>query len=288
MNEPFSYTESHRRYVEARRADPRSNEELIQTALAAEDDEAYWEATAVLWYRPHNQVRAISQLLLGGDNVKERILGAHVLGQGGSRERMPADESLPLLLALLEVEQDGEVLGAIGYALGQIGDLRAIAPLTPLKNHPDAHVRYGVVQGLLGHNDDRAIATLTELSADPDVDVRNWATFGLVLVEEVDTPTIRAALWDRVTDENDEVRAEALEGLALREDRGVVEPLVRELAAVEDEMWPPLYRAAVAAGKRLGDPRLHGALVQLRSFRGGDVDEELEEAIKNSEPAAVE
>jgi HEAT repeat protein len=201
---------------------------------------------------------------------------------------MPPAESLAVLLPLLKVEHDAEVLGAIGYALGQIGDPGPIEPLIRLKDHPAAEVRYGVVQGLLGHYDDRAVAILMELSADADVKVRNWATFGLGLVEEVDTPAIRAALWARVADENDEVRAEALDGLALRGDRGIVEPLVQEIAAVEDEMWPPLYRAAVEAGTRLGDPRLYETLVRLRTFATtSKIDEELEEAIKNCTPVSA-
>lgn len=285
MTAPSSHREAHRRHVENRQADPRSNEELIQTALTTEDNEAYWDATAVLWYRPHDQVLDISRRLLTSGEAKERVLGAHILS---SAESIPPDESLALLLPLLEVDQDAEVLGAIGFALGQIGDPRAIAPLSQLKDHLDAEVRYGVVQGLLSHEDDQAVAILTELSADPDVKVRNWTTFGLGLVEEVDTPAIRAALWARITDENDEVRAEALEGLALRSDQRIVEPLVQELAGVEDEVWPPLYRAAVEAGTRLGDPRLYDALVRLRTFVvSGEIDEELEAAIKNCEPASA-
>lgn len=283
MNDPLPHSDFHRSYVKAQQTDPRSNEELIQTALTAKDDEAYWEATAVLWYRPQDQVLEMTRRLFASGAARERALGAHILS---AAESMPPDESLALLLPLLEIDQDAEVLGAIGFALGQIGDRRAIAPLIRLKDHPDAEVRYGVVLGLLPHPDDQAVAILTELSADPDVGVRNWATFGLGLCEDVDTPAIRAALWGRVTDENDEVRAEALEGLALRGDQDIVEPLVQELAGVEDEMWPPLYRAAMEAGTRLGDPRLHEMLVKLRAFtNANEVDEELEAAIKNCEPA---
>ncbi len=283
MNEPIPHSDFHHSYVEAQRADPRPNAELIQMALSAKDDEAYWAAVAVLWYRPQDQVIAMSQRLLASSAARERALGAHILS---SAESMSPDESLALLLPVLEVDQDAEVLGAIGFALGQIGDPRAIAPLIQLKDHPNAQARYGVVLGLLPHPDDQAVAILTELSADPDVKVRNWATFGLGLREDIDTPAIRAALWARVTDENDEVRAEALEGLALRNDPNIVEPLLQELASVEEEMWPPLYRAALEAGTRLGDARLYDALVRLRTFVAADeIDEELEAAIKNSTPA---
>jgi HEAT repeat protein len=86
---------------------------------------------------------------------------------------------LAVLLSVLEREADSDVLHAVGIALGHLGDPRAVEPLVRFKNHPSSDVRYGVVFGLLSHEDELAIRTLIELSSDVYYHVRDWATFGL-------------------------------------------------------------------------------------------------------------
>src|SRR5205814_7161779 len=128
-------------------------------------------------------------------------------------------------LELLETDQDVQVLSAACIALGHLHDPRAVEPLVRLKDHPSEDVRYGVVFGLSGQHDDLAIATLIELSADQDSDVRDWATFelGTILdIDGVDTPPLREALPARLSDPDDDTRAEALAGLARRKDERVL------------------------------------------------------------------
>jgi hypothetical protein len=73
---------------------------------------------------------------------------------------------------------------------------------------------------------------MIRLMEDPDPEVRNWATFGLGFLMDVDTVAVRAALWARTGDDDGEVRAEGVRGLARRHDRRAV-PL---LAALLDEV----------------------------------------------------
>jgi len=66
-----------------------------------------------------------------------------------------------------------------------------------------------------------------------DTDTRNWATFALGSLSEEDSPAIRDALAARLSDADDEVRGEAMLGLARRVDERVVQPLQRELSGRE-------------------------------------------------------
>jgi HEAT repeat protein len=162
------------------------------------------------------------------------------------------------ILGLLAGEQSPPVLHSIGVALGHIGDPRAVSALLPLKDHPDSGVRFGVVLGLSPHSEPSAIDGLIKLSSDSDEDVRNWATFGLGSMTAVDTPALREALVARLGDGNDEIRGEALDGLAQRKDQRVLEPLRHELTA------RPVGILAVEAAGSLGDPSLLPLLLQLR------------------------
>ncbi|MEH2147231.1 hypothetical protein [Nostoc sp.] len=147
-----------------------------------------------------------------------------------------------------------------------------------LKSHPSPSVRYGVVFGLLGYEDELAISTLIELSSDRDGDVRNWATFGLGSQIETDTTAIREALYQRFinenTDENYEIYAEALVGLAKRKDSRILTRLIEEL--LSDYVGV----LAVEAAEEFADSRLYPALMQLQQ-RWTENNDLLESAINN-------
>jgi HEAT repeat protein len=88
----------------------------------------------------------------------------------------------------------------------------------------------GVVQGLLGQEDELAIRTLILLSQDADGRVRDWATFGLAQLD-ADTEAIREALAARLADPDASTRLEACEGLLKRRDVRLVAALAEALAA---------------------------------------------------------
>ncbi len=69
---------------------------------------------------------------------------------------------------------------------------------------------------------------------DVDDEVRNWATFGLGTQSVEDSPQIREALRNRLTDTFSDVRDEATWGLALRKDPIGVRMLLDRL---ESEAW---------------------------------------------------
>jgi hypothetical protein len=79
------------------------------------------------------------------------------------------------------------------------------------------------------------------MTRDTDVSNRDWATM-LLSSEEADTPAIRAALLSCALDENHDVRAEALVGIAKR-DPELALPLVLK-ALSGDWVSIPLFEAA--------------------------------------------
>jgi len=122
-----------------------------------------------------------------------------------------------------------------------------------------------------------------ELSIDPDTGGRDWAMFGLGSQVEADTLAIRENLVARLNDENENVRGEAMVGLARRHNRRMVEPLLTDLEAG----W--FGSLSTEAAAEIGDPRLYPALVRLRKEWEGDKDDwhyrGLEIAIEKCRPA---
>ncbi|NNB99337.1 hypothetical protein HI113_36165 [Corallococcus exiguus] len=244
----------------------RSVPELIALALQGdEEDETAWEAIRDLRDRGGDEVFEAAVRLLHSASSRERGRGTDILAQLGGRKRSDAliTKCADEVLSALATEQDASVLDSMATALGHLRDARAVPALLPLKNHPDENVRMGVVMGTMPHRDPVAIQTLIELSRDSDEDVRNWATFSLgSQAEEVDTPELRDALFDRLTETDLELRGEALVGLALRKDPRVLEPLRRELEGSE------VIVLAVEAAQALEDLSLLPLLHRLRDPPG--------------------
>ena len=125
----------------------------------------------------------------------------------------------------------------------------------------------------MGHEDVQAIEALIELTRDPEAHVREWATFALGTQVEVDTPDLRDALMERVADNDDDTRCEALVGLARRGDRRVLPALQSSLSS------DSVCSMEVEAAALIGDPLLLKELVALREW--WDVDKALlDEAIR--------
>ncbi|HAA29453.1 MAG TPA: hypothetical protein DCE56_19350 [Cyanobacteria bacterium UBA8553] len=246
--------------------DSRTTEELIKFALTEEDEGAVWETVEILQFRGNSEVFEAAQKLCESNSPKERQLGVDLLGQLGIPDKTFPDESLAILLKLLDIEKDSNVLYSIGIALGHIQDSRAIPPLAKFKNHPNSDVRFGVVIGISCQENELAISTLLELSSDEDEEVRNWATFGLGSQIEADTVEIREALFQRLVEEDHEIRGEALVGLARRRDERVIEPLIKELSS------DSVGVLAVEAAQEIGDARLYSALMQLKEWWNLDKD----------------
>jgi len=165
------------------------------------------------------------------------------------------------------------VIDALGLAWCEEASLAVI----PFANHPEASVRLASVQALPGGVEsaeavDLVVAALLPRCSDDDDDVRDWATFGIGVQLDRDTPEIRSVLKERVSDPNEDVRLEAICGLAKRRD-SVAVPLVLEILQEDWVPWP-----FIEAARDLADPRLVDALEELLTRWDGNLDD-LREAL---------
>ena len=195
----------------------------------------YWAHVRVLHFRSGREVFDMSVELCSSQDPISRAVGADVLAQLGVRDGVAAfpfaDESEGRLVALLTDTKPVVAASAL-YALGHLGRGEP-SELAGLAKHASEDVRCALAHALGGRPDAVSIAALIELCGDMDTDTRNWATFALGSLPEEDSPAIRDALAARLSDADDEVRGEAILGLARRVDERVVQPLQRELSGRE-------------------------------------------------------
>ncbi len=251
-----------------------STQQIIELALNEKDEDARWNLVGILHRRGNEEVFKVAVNLCESSIPKQITLGADILGQLGTPEFPFKNDSLALLLKIVDEVEDIDALQSITIALGRMEDEKAIAKLLELKNHENEDIRSAVVYGLLTVNQDEAIKALIELSADTDEDVRNWATFGLGSQIETDTKEIRDALFQRLNEKDHEIRGEALVGLAIRKDERVIIPLLKELSRKSISVL------SVEAAAEIGDERLCESLLKIEDW--WDVNKELlETAIKN-------
>jgi hypothetical protein len=263
------------------RNDPRSTDELLGLALtkdADRDNDDYWHPIAVLQHRLPQIIERIQTLSISSDD-KSRDTSATILGQGWVRAKLGSDHCAEILLQMLAKEKSTSVLASIIFALGHLNDSRAVDQLIGLSSHADARVRYAVVSSLCGHDDSRSIKAMIACSSDQDRDVRNWATFGLGSQIDADSPTIREALVARLNEEDDEIRGEALVGLARRGDTHVAAALLNELNTLDADVlrdWILITEAAdqiVTHAKSSGSKEWQPVLVKLAELGIGKHDE---------------
>ena len=263
------------------RNDPRSTDDLLDLALtkdADRDNDDYWHPIAALQHRLAQVIERIQILSKNGDD-KSRDTAATILGQGWVGAKVASDHCAEILLQMLAKEQSNLVLSSIIFALGHLHDPRAVEPLVGLRRHSDARVRYAVVSSLCGHDDTLSIEAMIACSSDPDRDVRNWATFGLGSQIDVDSPTIREALVARLKEEDDEIRGEALVGLARRGDIRAAATLLNELNTLEADVlrdWILITEASeevVNHAKASGSKEWQPVLAKLAALSIGNQDD---------------
>ncbi|AFE07100.1 hypothetical protein COCOR_06746 [Corallococcus coralloides DSM 2259] len=236
----------------------------LELALLELKEERNWAAYEALRKRDREEVFKAAVQLLRSSSARERALGADLLVQATGYDEEARLErgarSADVLLAALPTEQDASVLRAMGHTLGYIADARAVPALRALKDHLDSRVRLGVASGLSQHQDPVALQTLIELSRDGHASVREEAISALSLKDEdaVDSPELREAFLDRLSDEVTDIRTDSLIGLARRKDPRVREPLRRELER------RPVAIEAIEAARYLEDVSFLPLLLAVR------------------------
>lgn len=202
---------------------------LFAMAYETESEDDYWQIIAEIHKRGTCCEFDLAKILANSNDAVKREIGADILGQlGWSKNNSFHTESVSLLIELLS-DNNEDVIVSAGFSLGHRNDARAIPSLLKLVRHANPKIRYGVVSALSGLENNKAIESLIILSHDKDLDVRNWATFGLGSQCETDTTELRAALLERTTDNESEIRGEALVGLARRKDLRIQRAVLEEL-----------------------------------------------------------
>lgn len=171
-------------------------------------------------------------------DARRRAAAGDVLA--GIAELGPTDdkglaEAMRPIVEVLLVDGDADVQVAAIRAFG----LLCHSPRTDDENSrllgfataENEEVRWGILGAILHAREPTDIALLIRLSSDQSTRIRDWATCSLGTLCGMDSPQIRDALVARLSDEDADTRAEAMRGLALREDRRAVEAIAREIAA---------------------------------------------------------
>lgn len=247
-----------------------SVEHLFAVVLREEDEDARWMAIQELHALGTREVYERALELSRSGRVPERVRGAEILGQ----LHMWAAEATPALLGMLDDEDDSVIEAAI-HALGQRQDPDTVESLARIAQHEAPNVRWAVATALEDLiADERVEKVLLSLMRDADTSVRDRATFAVGSLSDHDTPRIRAALVERLNDDDSSVANEAALGLARRRDaRAIpylaiaVESADGELEEAVDEITSPdMLQDLLKARDSLGDVSgLHQLIKRCRA-----------------------
>ena len=198
------------------------------------DDEEPWDAVRALRRMGTRLTFVRAAEWCQSDDPLRRARGANVLAQLGKtvehRTNNFPEESYGAVVCLVEKETDPLPLLAGIHALGHLDNPEAVPLISRFHTHTNEDVRFAVACALGNYpNDPLSMSTLLQLMQDTDADVRDWATFGLGVQGICDSDEIRDALVRRLTDENTDVREEAMVGLAQRRDERVIPAILESL-----------------------------------------------------------
>lgn len=234
-----------------------SVDELFAIVVRDQDEDARWSAIQELHAIGTREVFDRASRLARSHDEVERIRGAEVLGQ----LHMWADDALEILTAMLSDPSEFVIEAAI-HALGQRQDARTIEPLGLAARHEAPNVRWAVATALEDLiADERAEKVLLALMRDDDTSVRDRATFAVGSLSDHDTPRIRAALAERLRDDDAAVANEAALGLARRRDAraipylavAVSRPDIELEEAVDEITSPDMLPDLLKARDSMGD-----------------------------------
>lgn len=238
-------------------------DDLFASTLKGDyDDDAPWQAVHALRKLGTRDVFDVAAAWCKSDDPLIRARGVDVLAQLGKTADHPVnsfpEDASAIISELVKREKDLRPLESAISALGHLDNPAAVPVIAAFHGHPSSDIRFSVACSLGSFpNDDLSVETLLLLMEDSDEDVRDWATFGLGVQGDQDSPKIREALYRRLSDANEDVREEAMVGLGKRKDQRVLPSLFAAVNGPEIKV-----RVAEAASLMLGmeaDPEEWGA-----------------------------
>lgn len=243
--------------------DPGTTAKLFELAVSTEDQEEFDNTVEILQHRCGKEVTDSARFLCHSEMAHERAVGAYVLSRN-SKECVRSGETsidqVPDMIAFLSNmlgDGDSEVLEAVLLGLGTLDPswgymgaetggkdtqisrslVKSIPGILRLADHDEACVRQAVAHALsslgtsampqrLRHSMESALVKFT---TDENVDVRKEAVLSLTSVDQW-PPEVRQALYNRLDDEDEDIRALVLDALAERREPGTVDLLIREIS----------------------------------------------------------
>jgi HEAT repeat protein len=207
---------------------------FVETLRGDYEDDAPWEAVRKLRQLGTREVFDAATQWCSSEDPLMRARAIDVLAQLGKTVEHPInsfpDESYSVVTNLLRGERELRPLNSAIAALGHLHDGRAVPLIAQFRSHPNAETRFAVACALGSFpNETLSVEMLLALVADTDAGVRDWATFGLGVLGDCDSAEIREALVQRLGDPDEDVREEAMVGLAKRRDSRVLTTLLRAL-----------------------------------------------------------
>lgn len=202
------------------------------------DSDDLWQVISELHQRDDKAIFLAAKNWVQNSSACLRALGADIIGQLGctSTPAVPYGvESLPILIRLSSDREVRVRVSAI-HALGHHASHGYIWPTSAIAEHANdgcEDIRHAVAVALGGSPCNRcaqAVEIMCFLCEDDVTSVRNWATFGLGVLSEVDTPQVRDVLVRRLEDSDDEIQGEAAVGLAGRRDPRVIDYLQKAVS----------------------------------------------------------
>jgi HEAT repeat protein len=215
------------------------SELFAQTLDGNYDDDAPWDAVSVLRLMGTPEVFQMAVEFCKSDNPLKRARAIDVLGQlgrSGKGEGLYFDERVEIVLSHLSDKAE-RVVESAAWSLSHMRGEKAVNGLLSVRQSTNAHVRHAVAAGLLGETSPEAVEALIALMRDVDDDVRDYATWSLgsepINGTPVDSPAIRQAFRERLTDTFEDARLEAIWGLAIRKDPDGLKILLERVEADE-------------------------------------------------------
>ena len=236
-------------------------ERLRDAASGADDPEALHKGLSAIAEADPASGFEVAALWCESADPAEREIAAmlldHLMWRLEEEARIHASRLLKPLLA-------DPAEGVVEAALCALGHHDFYDPLLSddiaLWRHPADPVRSSFA-AMIGCAPDqpRVERVLIELSHDPVANIRDWATFGLAVQSDSAAPEVLSALRARLDDDDIDVRAEALCGLAKRQQEAILPRLIDVLRG--DVVTVPLVEAA----EFLAKPELLPALREAAS-----------------------
>lgn len=192
--------------------------------LSAVFSEFYSVVRYLLQYHGGREAFEKALVLLESVDADERVLGAEILMRKTGKES--PGRSQEVLLKRLAIETDSVVLEVLACCVMHHEIEDCLDLIMPLTKHRNERVRQAAGLALGVQRSVYAIEGLADLCLDSCDDVRNWSVFTLKQVvqryldeDSLDmVPEPREIFYGLLIDPHEEVRAEALAGLAIYKD----------------------------------------------------------------------